>query len=250
MHHLTTWQTGPVNPMLPHHELHIWRISMNETDATVLARARGLLSADEITRADRFVVEAPRLGFTLARAAMRTVLARYTRTDPGQLVFAAGLHGKPYLEKCGIRFNLSHSENLALLAVALDADVGIDIEHINPRRTTNDIAARFFSVAEQTELAGYPGEEKLPAFFRGWSRKEAVIKTLGEGLACPLDSFDVSLGETEARLMAFRRDHTDVARWNMVAVEASPDYAAAAAIIGPCAHMVGYDFFSVRCSDK
>jgi len=241
MHHVTIWQTGPVNPMLPHQELHIWRVAINETDASVVAHARGVLSLDEITRADRFVVEAPRRRFTLARAAMRSILARYTRTDPNQLVFATGHHGKPYLENSGIRFNLSHSENIALLAVARDAEVGVDIEHMNPKRTTDDIAARFFSPAEQTELDRYAGTERSSAFFRGWSRKEAVIKALGEGLACPLDSFDVSLVETEARLIALRRDNTDVSVWNMFAIHASPDYAAAAAIIGPCAHMVGYN---------
>jgi 4'-phosphopantetheinyl transferase len=242
MHALTTWQAGPVNPMLPHRELHIWRIPMTHDNPAAYDHARLLLSEDERTRADRFVVEAPRRRLVFARAAMRTLLARYTGIQPGDLIFSTGPHGKPYISGTDLRFNLSHSEDLALLAVVRDTEVGIDIEHIDPRRTTEDIAARFFSPAEQTELANHPGEERRPAFFRCWSRKEAVIKALGEGLACPLDSFDVSLDPHHARLLALRREGADVAAWTMIAISAHPDYTAAAALIGPCDHTAGYTF--------
>jgi 4'-phosphopantetheinyl transferase len=173
---------------------------------------------------------------------LRTILARYTRIDPRDLAFSSGLHGKPHLNQSDLHFNLSHSEHIALLAVTRDTEVGIDIEHIDPRRTTEDIAARYFSPAEQTELANYPGEERRPAFFRCWSRKEAVIKALGEGLVCPLDSFDVSLDPHHTRLLALRREHANVTVWSMIAIDAHPDYAAAAALIGPCDHTAGYTF--------
>ena len=228
--------------MLPRRELHVWRIPLHGGDDIAMTRARELLSADEIARADRFVIDAPRRRLVLARAALRTILARYTGIDPRDLAFASGPHGKPHLNHSDLRFNLSHSEHIALLAVTRDTEVGIDIEHIDPRRTTEDIASRFFSSAEQTELANHPGEERRPAFFRCWSRKEAVIKALGEGLACPLDSFDVSLDPHRARLLALRREHADVTVWSMIAIDAHPDYAAAAALIGPCDQTAGYTF--------
>lgn len=242
MNNLATWQPGPVNPQLPRHELHVWRIALDGHDESMLAIARNLLSTDETTRADRFVVEAPRRRLVLARSAMRTILSRYTATDPRDLKFSTGPHGKPFLADHHIRFNLSHSENFGLLAIARDAEVGVDIEHIDPRRTAGDIAARYFSASEQAELARYAGRENIAAFFRGWSRKEAVIKALGEGLACPLDSFDVTLDASKPRLLALRREHADVAAWNMVAIDAETNYAAAAAVIGHCEYAAGYHF--------
>lgn len=236
---LATWQPGPANPSLPTRELHVWRIPL-DSPAHTLDTARALLAPDEGARADRFTMDAPRRRFTLARAALRTVLARYTGRPPHDLAFTTGPHGKPALADSPFRFNLSHSEDLALLAITRRTEVGIDIEHIDPRRAADDIAARFFSPAEQQQLAHYTGDERTAAFFRAWSRKEAVIKALGEGLACPLASFDVSLDEHHAALLALRRDQAELHTWTLLALDAAPGYAAAVALIGPCDHAAGY----------
>ncbi len=240
---LTQWQPGPVNPSLPHRELHVWRIPLEPT-APNLDRARTLLSPEECARADRFTVDAPRRRFILARAALRILLARYTGQPPHAIVFTTGPHGKPGLAgDTPIRFNLSHSEDLALLAITRHTEVGIDIEAIDPRRAADDIAARYFSPAEQQQLERHTEPTaRTAAFFRAWSRKEAVIKALGEGLACPLTSFDVSLDPHDARLLALRREHADPSAWTMLAIDADPGYAAAAAVIGPCDHAAGFTF--------
>jgi 4'-phosphopantetheinyl transferase len=240
---LATWQPGPANPSLPHRELHVWRIPLAAT-AQTLDAARALLAPDERVRADRFTVDAPRRRFTFARAALRNVLARYTGQPPREIAFTTGPHGKPALAgDSPFRFNLSHSEDLALLAVTRRTDVGIDLEAIDPRRAADDIAARYFSPAEQAQLGPHADPAaRTAAFFRAWSRKEAVIKALGEGLACPLTSFDVSLDPLDARLLALRREHTDPSAWTMLAIEAAPGYAAAAAVIGPCDHAAGFAF--------
>lgn len=240
---LSHWQPGPANPSLPARELHVWRIPLDPS-IHPLDAARALLAPDERVRADRFTVDAPRRRFTLARAALRILLARYTGQSPHHLAFTTGPHGKPALAvDTPIRFNLSHSEDLALLAITRHTEVGIDIESIDPRRAADDIAARYFSPVEQHQLAAYTDPAaRTAAFFRAWSRKEAVIKALGEGLACPLTSFDVSLDPVHARLLALRRTQADPPAWTMLAINADPGYAAAAAVIGPCDHAAGYSF--------
>ena len=222
----STWSPGLQRPQLDHQALHVWRIG---------------LDVDEVHRADRYVVEAPRRRFIRARAAMRDILARYLAIDPTAIVFAGNPHGKLHIEGHPVHFNLSHSGSWALLAVTGAGETGIDIEYMDPRRAGDDIAQRFFSPAEQQLLATTPEPEKTAAFFRIWSRKEAVIKSLGEGLACPLDSFDVSADPDRARLHAIRRDGLNASAWTMLNIDAHPAYAAAVAVIGEIGIVVGYD---------
>jgi 4'-phosphopantetheinyl transferase len=228
---------------LPAHTLSLWTVHLDTTDTAARAAARALLNDDERARADRLIH--PDLGarFTLARAALRRVLGAVTGRDPASLTFTSGPHGKPHLAGTAPPFNLSHSGNLAILAVSPGPEVGIDIERIDPRRATADLAARFFSPAENVALAATPeGEPRTAAFFRIWSRKEAVIKALGEGLTCPLASFDVSATPGEARLLALRRPGANPAAWTLFALDhLAPGYSAAAAVIGPCPHLIHHN---------
>jgi len=239
---LSTWTPGPECPEMVERTLHVWRIHLDDADETTLTSERLLLSPDEQIRADRFVVEPPRRQFIRTRAAMRNILARYIGTSPRSIVFTPGKHGKLFVKDHRLRFNLSHSGNHALFAAIYDHEVGIDIEYMDRHRAGDDIARRFFSAAEQAELSSYGGAEKERAFFRCWSRKEAVIKALGEGLACPLDSFDVRIDEQNAGLLALRRTDADISTWKMFSIDVHPDYAAAAAVIGPCERIIGFNF--------
>lgn len=225
-----TWRQPPAATPLADAEFHVWRVPLTAAPETVI-RARDVLNDEERRRADRLIADAPRRRFTLARAGLRRILARYLVVEPHALRFDAGPHGKPYIAGADVRFNLSHSGDWALVALARNREVGIDIERIDASRATLAIAARFFSPHEQAALAR--ATDPVAAFFRCWSRKEAVIKALGEGLACPLDSFDVDLDEQQPRLLALRRPGADLAMWRLLAILAAPGYAAAAAIIGP-----------------
>jgi 4'-phosphopantetheinyl transferase len=215
---------------------------MDHVDAAVVEQERAILSSDEQARADRLKVEAARLRTILGQAALRRVLARYTDRDPSRIMFRFGRHGKPFIDHGDIEFNLSHSGHVALVAVTQRIPVGIDVEEINPRHSIDAIASRFFSPTEQAAYRDVPVAERHYAFFRCWSRKEAVIKAIGEGLACPLSSFDVSLDREDARLLGMRRADADVSRWIMVNIEAARGYCAAAAVIGPCRGAVGFNF--------
>ena len=138
---------------------------------------------------------------------MRRILGSYLRRSPESLVYREAEGGKPELvlttNEPPLRFNLSHSKSIALLAVCLDSEIGVDVEDIRP--IERDVATRFFSPAEIASMAPLDGEAWFDAFYRCWTRKEAILKVEGMGLRIPLDSFDVSvLADEPADLLAVR----------------------------------------------
>ena len=181
----------------------IWHWSLDDAFADE-AHARALLSADEVVRVARFVRDVDRRRSICARAGLRLVLAGYLNIAPEALRFAYNNWGKPELVDERLSFNLSHSGGEALLAVSRDAELGVDIENIRP--LTDALARHFFSAAECRELANLPEHERLPAFYRCWTRKEAFVKGHGAGLSLPLDGFDVSSQETDGHGLLLRLD--------------------------------------------
>jgi 4'-phosphopantetheinyl transferase len=162
-------------------------------------RVRGLeqmLSHDEIARAERFHFERDRRRFVVGRGLLRAILGRYMGIESERLRFRYGEYGKPYLaEEYGgkaLQFNVAHSQDMALYAIARDREVGVDIEYIRPFPNLMQIAEQFFSARENIALQAVPEHLKDEAFFTCWTRKEAYIKARGDGLSLPLDRFDVS----------------------------------------------------------
>ena len=152
-----------------------------------------MLSPAERARAERFVREADRWRFVISHGALRSILGDYLGLPAAALVFGSLGSGKPFLVSAPeVHFNLSHSAEFAVVAVAR-TPVGIDIEQIHPFEDESDIASRSFSTAECDALKSLTEAERLSAFFRCWTRKEAYVKARGDGLSIPLDSFSVSL---------------------------------------------------------
>ncbi len=212
-------------------DVHVWCVAL-DVDAGELQRLRATLSADEIARAERFVRQRDSEHFIAARGALRSVLAGYLGVRPDEVAFGYGERGKPTLAEQfadrEIRFNLSHSHGLALLAVTRGREVGIDVEFIERKLEHEQIATRFFSASECEELLALPPAQRSEGFFRCWTRKEAYIKALGEGLSHPLADFDVTLTPgVPARLLGTRRDPAAVARWEMLDLTPRPGYAGA-----------------------
>jgi len=221
---------------LPEDEVQLWRIDL-EALGPEESRWQKLLSSDELERASRFHLPRDRQRFVTSRALLRTILSAYLATDPGTLSFSYSSKEKPSLGPAhadsNVAFNISHSGGVALLAFTRGREIGVDVEQLRSDFEVEAIARRFFSPSEQRQLAALPAEKSVDAFFRCWTRKEAYIKAIGDGLSLPLDQFDVSLdaGETNA-LLATRPDASETGHWLLREVPAGPGYIAALCVRG------------------
>ncbi|MGH7173493.1 MAG: 4'-phosphopantetheinyl transferase family protein [Gemmataceae bacterium] len=231
------WQSATQPPLLTREEVHVWRIALEVRDA-LLARLRETLADDEQRRAERFHFEKDRRHFIAGRGALRALLACYMAQSPEEVRFAYSNYGKPRLADelaaSDLRFNLTHSHGLALLAVTRGRDIGVDVEHLRDmERDGEPLAERFFSPCESAALRSLPQELRREAFFHCWTRKEAYIKANGKGLSLPLDQFDVSLRPGEAAaLLATRHDPDEVRRWSMWSLLPAEGYVGAVAVEG------------------
>ena len=195
---------------------------------------RELLSSDEQERAARFHFARDRQYFCAARASLRTLLGGYLKATPREVAFQYSDKGKPGLtshrRSHAIAFNVSHSGDFALLGFTRSCEIGVDIEKIRDDFDSAAIARRFFSAHEQEQLSRLRADQQHHAFFRCWTRKEAFIKALGEGLSHPLDQFDVSLETAGPVSLTTRPDAGEAERWWLQSVDAGPGYAAAFAV--------------------
>jgi 4'-phosphopantetheinyl transferase len=173
--------------------VHVCYLRLCAAPAT-LQQLRLVLNDEERGRADRFRFPLHRDQFVIARGALRHLLARFLSIAAGDVVFQYAPKGKPQCKTDpGMRFNLSHSGGMALYAFTRNREVGVDIEQHREMKDLEAIARRFFAAGEVEDLMSLAPEDRLDAFFRCWTRKEAFIKAVGDGLSLPLDSFRVSL---------------------------------------------------------
>ncbi|MBB5574500.1 MULTISPECIES: 4'-phosphopantetheinyl transferase family protein [Rhizobium] len=206
----------------------VWTWSLDAPSSS-LDEFAALLSAEELARAARFVRERDRHRFIVGRGRLRSILGRYLDLSPQKVTFTYNDHGKPSValpDGAPIHFNLSHSADLAALAVSDRYELGIDIEEI--RFLKEDIAGRFFSRKECLTLQALPPEAYLDGFYRCWTRKEAFVKAHGEGLSLPLDSFDVTFDwSSEPRLERLDGDPDAPFNWRILELETPVTFAGA-----------------------
>lgn len=212
----------------------VWTCSL-QTAPSVENACYELLSPEERDRASRYRAGKPRTDFVLTRGNLRSLVARYLAVAPHHVAFGFSSHGKPFLHgPSDLRFNVSHTDGLALLAFVRTHEIGIDVEKITPEPDVRKLAERFFSIHERRALEPLAGEELRAAFFRCWTRKEAYVKARGEGLSVPLHEFDVSVAAGDNRaLLATRPDPTEAQRWTLQDLRTAPGYAAALAFREP-----------------
>ncbi|ASW10341.1 4'-phosphopantetheinyl transferase superfamily protein [Rhizobium sp. 11515TR] len=203
-----------------------WKLDMPLPDPGMYIT---LLSLDECVRTIRFVHDCDRHRFVAARTGMRVILGRYLGIPPRSIGFDYGDNGKPYVAiggVCPIHFNLSHSADLAVLAVSDRYELGIDIEEI--RFLKEDIAKWFFSRKEYQTLRSLPADGYLDGFYRCWTRKEAFIKAHGAGLSLPLDSFDVAFDRSkQSRLERLEGDEDAPQNWAILELATPANFAGA-----------------------
>lgn len=212
-------------------ELHVWACSLDLTLPLLQALTLTLCPA-EVRRADRFHFPEHRARFIAGRGVLRAVLGRCLGTEPGSLEFQYGVHGKPELTgqfaAAGLQFNLAHCENLALIAVAWNARIGIDVERIRVLTDAGELVTRFFSPREGAAFHALSAARQPEAFFNLWTRKEAWLKATGLGISQYLAQVEVTfLPGAGARLLCFPESLAFDGPWSLRDLRPAEGFAAA-----------------------
>lgn len=228
------WQPPPEALHLASDEVHVWAAALT-VHRDILEAYITTLSPDEKARADRFRFGKHRHRFIVGRGVLREILGRYLQANPAALRFEYLTNGKPALSpelsRGRIHFNLSHSEDLALVAVTCVGMVGVDVEWVRAIDDADGLVARFFSPRENELFQKVPSSEKPAAFFNLWTRKEALLKATGEGITRSLSLVEVSFLPGElAALLAVSGDTVKAAQWSLLDLQPAQGFVGAVAI--------------------
>lgn len=184
--------------------VHVWYIDLFKADTIYELYSDALfsiLSEEEVSRAGRFVFDMDRIKYVFSHVALRIILGRYLDVDPHRIEFYQNEYGKPFIDGKEknrlITFNLSHSGEYAVVAVAYNRELGVDIERWCNYRDCESLVTHFFSPYEKRQFGLISREEFSKVFFSVWARKEAFIKAVGQGLSFPLHEFDVTVFPNE-----------------------------------------------------
>jgi 4'-phosphopantetheinyl transferase len=234
------WPAATPPQILFPRQVHVWAWSLDRPQEDP-GREVALLDPGELARFGRFHFDRDRFRFAWAHGKMRRILGSYLQQPAESLRFVTNAFDKPELSAVEtalpLRFNLSHTQGIAVLALSLDLELGVDVEAIRP--IEREIAKSYFSVAEVKELDEMQGDAWLGGFYRCWTRKEAILKAEGAGLSLPLDGFDVSLGpNAPAELLCARPPLKFRHPWQLHDLCPAPSTAAALATAGATAGVV------------
>jgi 4'-phosphopantetheinyl transferase len=231
---------------------HLWYTLSDDIAPTAALDAYlGLLSPEERTRHARFLNERARHEYLITRALCRTVLSRYAEVAPTDWRFRANEWGRPEIavpELGHLRFNLSNTRGLVACAVALEGEIGVDVEVLDRAGGLLEIADRFMAAPEATAIRALPPDAQGLRFFKYWTLKEAYIKARGMGLSIPLDKFWFLLdGEVSAspaaRLVLAPEMDDDASGWSFAQLQPTDRYLLAVARREPAAlRGAGADF--------
>jgi 4'-phosphopantetheinyl transferase len=222
------WRAAPTELTQPWDRVDVWKVWLDsaELSSEVLP---GILAPDEVERARRFHFDRHRIRFSACRTALRTILARYLQMSPVEIRFRYERNGKPEIADAqnsySLRFNLSHSSGLAVIAVSSGRAVGVDIEKASPKPDCLEIARRFFSEREYQALSAIGESERQRAFFACWTRKEAFVKAIGEGLSYALPEFSVAVApDAPAAIEEVTEDPNAIFRWSLANLQSEDGY--------------------------
>jgi 4'-phosphopantetheinyl transferase len=229
---LIEWPSPPSNLSIDAGAVHVWAWNY-ECSLDTLNRYMALLSADERSQMQRFRFERDRVRYSVSHAILRILLGRYLCVGPSSISFGQNGFGKPSLAQVwavsGLTFNLSHTNHIALLAVAIDLAIGVDTEEVRPIECGT--VERYFSDQERSSLATLKGSDWLEGFYNCWTRKEAILKAEGLGLNMRPDAFDVSLSpNVEAAVLEVRANAGLTSNWHLVELRPAFGFVGALAI--------------------
>lgn len=200
--------------VLRNQQIHLWFIPLNIS--TQLENLYYMLSTEEREKAYNFYFELHKNKYIVRRAALRQILSKYCKVRPINIDFKYNHCGKPYLRRnrFNLQFNMSHSQDMAILAIAKKHSIGADIECIKPVNDLTTIVKKFFSIRENFDYLLIPEHHKTKAFYSVWTRKEAFTKAIGKGLLYPFKAFDVtSLPNDAAKILSIKNSTIEASRW-------------------------------------
>lgn len=242
----TSWSPGPYRHRVGTRRIDVWRCRLTISDRR-LSALLALLSPDELIRAGRYVFEPDRTRFVIGRAFLRSILGRYLNRAPQSIRFTYRENGKPELALGPIDrplgFNLAHAGEWAVCALAPTKQVGIDIENERRDIALIEIANSYFSVGEGRALRSLPESDQASSFLACWTRKEAYLKSTGEGLGASLAAFEVSVRPSEpARIISIGGSEDRARGWYMEDFSPARGYAGAVVVAGGGWDVVYHDF--------
>jgi 4'-phosphopantetheinyl transferase len=239
---LLEWEPGSTIRMLESDEVRAWIVDLDaglppggDADATEPGPELAVLSDDERARAARFVRARDRRRFARCRAALREILGRLLDEPAGSLRFRAAAVGKPELDRGrgvveSVRFNVSHSAELGIIAVSRGRELGVDLEKVRPVSEAQGIVASFFTAAEQDAFAAIAEPARPAAFLRGWTRKEAVLKGFGAGISGLSARYETGFGTSSLSSGFTLAEPARVDRWALWEAGPRPEFVAALAV--------------------
>ncbi len=230
----SNWRVLSNAPALRNGTIHVWRCYIKEAEKFLTTFA-DVLSDDERARANRFRFPKDSRRFVAVRGVLRFLMSRYSALPPRAISFLYGRYGKPLLadNRQSIKFNISHSGDLALFAVARNRPVGIDVEQARCEIITDNLAEQFLAPDELKRFVKLTGKRKESAFFKYWTQKESFIKAVGMGLSLPLQKITVPIKTTCGQIFTDIPDLSD-SDWSVCSlkVDKSGKYAAAVTAAG------------------
>lgn len=214
--------------------IHVWLVNP-AVDHTELNLYLHLLSPSEKAKAARFRFEEDRCRFIVGRAVLRKLSSQYLGCKANEVLFGYNQFGKPYYKNSTLlKFNLSHSDKLAVIGFSLNLEIGIDIEKINSEYDFADIAQTVFGRNELLMLKKLGPSDRIARFYELWTRKEAFIKGVGYGLSSSIRLTKISV--LSDRVETVSKDAADenkyIQSWCIESFDPSPSYRAAVAVNG------------------
>lgn len=230
---MINWHLPPSELTLPVRTVHVWHADLKGLEAACLRRLEQHLSAHERARSTRLRFIQDRDRFVATRGLLREILALYLCVPARRLSFGYNAHGKPFLAEQGeaLRFNVSHSLDTVLVAVAHECEVGVDVERVHGAVAVEEISEMVLSAPEKLTLGSLGNAAKRAAFLRLWTRKEAYIKADGRGMSLPLKHIDVSVPADRVAVLDESGGRWRMCTsWSLQSLAVGLDYAAALAV--------------------
>jgi len=233
---MTVWEKTSPQLEFSRDYVDIWLINLAEEENDIFNHQR-YLTPDELSRASKYLSGKKSREFIITRSSLRNIIGYVLKTDPRQIGIAYTSSGMPLLDHTwshtDITFNVSHSHDQAIIAVSIKNIIGIDIEKVRIDIEYEKLAKRFFSEIEHKQIMEIEDTLRLDAFFATWTRKEALVKATGTGIAYGLNKFDVSVGpDKPAELLNSRWQAECQSSWSLLNIDTVPEYKACLAVAG------------------